>query len=108
MKVSVQYAAEHFEDLVSAVHNGEAVEIACAGQPALRLELATQPLSPSVANVPLEDEEVSIEENEAAAKAKAETGPGTSMEDLLIEMGLTQADLDRVGHGALREQSSVR
>jgi antitoxin (DNA-binding transcriptional repressor) of toxin-antitoxin stability system len=37
MKVSVQYAAEHFEDLVSAVHNGEAVEIACAGLPALRL-----------------------------------------------------------------------
>jgi antitoxin (DNA-binding transcriptional repressor) of toxin-antitoxin stability system len=37
MKVSVEYAAEHFEDLVSAVHNGEAVEIACAGQPALQL-----------------------------------------------------------------------
>ena len=37
MKVSVEYAAEHFEDLVSAAHNGEAVEIACAGQPALQL-----------------------------------------------------------------------
>ena len=37
MKVSVQYAAEHFEDLVLAAHNGEAVEIACAGQPALQL-----------------------------------------------------------------------
>jgi antitoxin (DNA-binding transcriptional repressor) of toxin-antitoxin stability system len=37
MKVSVQYASEHFEDLVLAVHNGEAVEIACAGQPALQL-----------------------------------------------------------------------
>jgi antitoxin (DNA-binding transcriptional repressor) of toxin-antitoxin stability system len=37
MKVSVQYAAEHFEDLVVAAHNGEAVEIACAGQPALQL-----------------------------------------------------------------------
>ena len=31
MKVSLQYAAEHFADLVSAVHNGEAAEIACAG-----------------------------------------------------------------------------
>ncbi len=35
--VSVQYAAEHFEDLVVAAHNGEAVEIACAGQPLLQL-----------------------------------------------------------------------
>jgi antitoxin (DNA-binding transcriptional repressor) of toxin-antitoxin stability system len=47
MKVSVQYAAEHFEDLVSAVQNGEAVEIACAGQPALRLvrSNASQPVA---------------------------------------------------------------
>jgi len=37
MRVSVQYAAEHFDDLVLAAHNGEAVEIACAGQPALQL-----------------------------------------------------------------------
>lgn len=35
--MSVQYAAEHFEDLVVAAHNGESVEIACAGQPALQL-----------------------------------------------------------------------
>ena len=43
MKVSVQYAAEHFEDLVSAVHNGEAVEIACAGHPALLLVPSAAP-----------------------------------------------------------------
>ena len=43
MKVSVQYAAEHFEDLVSAVHGGEAVEIACAGQPGLRLVRSNTP-----------------------------------------------------------------
>ncbi len=37
MKVSAQYAAEHFEDLVVAAHNGEPVEIACAGKPGLQL-----------------------------------------------------------------------
>ena len=47
MKVSVQYAAEHFEDLVSAVHNGEAVEIACAGQPGLRL-VRSSPAEPAL------------------------------------------------------------
>ena len=33
-----------------------------------------------------EDEEISDEENEAVAKAKAETGPGTSMEELMAEL----------------------
>jgi hypothetical protein len=37
MKVSVEYAAGHFEDLVSAVYNGYEVEIECAGHPPLRL-----------------------------------------------------------------------
>ena len=46
MKVSVQYAAEHFEDLVVAAHNGEAVEIACAGQPELQLIRSSAVKSP--------------------------------------------------------------
>jgi antitoxin (DNA-binding transcriptional repressor) of toxin-antitoxin stability system len=37
MKVSTQYAASHFEELATAVHNGEAVEIACTGRPTLQL-----------------------------------------------------------------------
>jgi antitoxin (DNA-binding transcriptional repressor) of toxin-antitoxin stability system len=37
MKVSVQSAAEHFEELVSGVDNGESVEIARAGKRTLRL-----------------------------------------------------------------------
>lgn len=37
MKVSAQYAEEHFGDLVAAVDNGEAVEIARPGKPALQL-----------------------------------------------------------------------
>ena len=37
MKVSIQFAAEHFEDLVSAAQSGEAVEIECEGEPGVRL-----------------------------------------------------------------------
>jgi antitoxin (DNA-binding transcriptional repressor) of toxin-antitoxin stability system len=39
MKVSAQYAQEHFADLLDAASSGEEVEIAVAGKPALRLAL---------------------------------------------------------------------
>jgi antitoxin (DNA-binding transcriptional repressor) of toxin-antitoxin stability system len=49
MKVSVQYAAEHFEDLVFAVQNGEDVEIASEGRPALLLvrSIKSEPVFPA-------------------------------------------------------------
>jgi antitoxin (DNA-binding transcriptional repressor) of toxin-antitoxin stability system len=37
MKVSAQYAQEHFADLLNAASSGEEVEIALAGKPALLL-----------------------------------------------------------------------
>jgi antitoxin (DNA-binding transcriptional repressor) of toxin-antitoxin stability system len=37
MKVSAQYAQEHFADLLDAASSGEEVEIALAGKPALFL-----------------------------------------------------------------------
>ena len=37
MKVSAEYAAEHFDDLASAVDDGEVVEIARLHKPALQL-----------------------------------------------------------------------
>jgi hypothetical protein len=37
MKVSAEYAVEHFEDIASAVDNGEEVEIARPHKPALQL-----------------------------------------------------------------------
>jgi antitoxin (DNA-binding transcriptional repressor) of toxin-antitoxin stability system len=40
MKVSAQYAEEHFADLLTARDNGEEVEIARPDQPTYRLELA--------------------------------------------------------------------
>jgi antitoxin (DNA-binding transcriptional repressor) of toxin-antitoxin stability system len=39
MKVSAQYAEEHFADIVNAASNGEVVEIALPGKPAVRLAL---------------------------------------------------------------------
>ena len=42
MKVSAQFAAEHFADLVAAASNGEEVEIALApGKASLRLAIST-------------------------------------------------------------------
>lgn len=37
MTVSPQYLAEHYDDVVSAVHNGETVEISLPEKPVLRL-----------------------------------------------------------------------
>lgn len=37
MKVSAQYAEEHFADILNAASNGEEVEIALPGKPALVL-----------------------------------------------------------------------
>jgi len=39
MKVSVQYAQEHFADLATAASRGEEVEIDCAGDVSFRLTL---------------------------------------------------------------------
>jgi antitoxin (DNA-binding transcriptional repressor) of toxin-antitoxin stability system len=39
MKVSVQYAEEHFADLATAASQGEEVEISCPGDVSFRLTL---------------------------------------------------------------------
>ena len=98
MKVSVQYAAQHFEDLVSAVHNGDEVEIACTGQPTLRLQLLPSPIARSLANAPWEDEAISEDEERvaAAARARGYVATPTSHEDLLRDLGLTEDDFDRL------------
>jgi antitoxin (DNA-binding transcriptional repressor) of toxin-antitoxin stability system len=40
MKVSAQYAATHFDDLLSAASNGEEVEIAVPDKPTLKLVIS--------------------------------------------------------------------
>ncbi len=48
MKVSVQYAQEHFADLATAASQGEDVEIACSGEVSVRLT----PVKPVVKTAP--------------------------------------------------------
>ena len=44
MKVSAQYAQEHFADILTAIDTGEEVELTRPGQPSVRL-LLVEPLS---------------------------------------------------------------
>ncbi len=109
MKVSVQYAAEHFKELVSAVHNGGDVEIECVGQPALCLELKAKPPYRSLADAPWEDEEISDDENRVAAEARARgyVASPNSHEKLLRDLGLTLEDFDRMAREPLEADVPV-
>ena len=60
------------------------------------LEKMVDAVALAPANAPLEDEDISEEEELAVARARAETGPGTSMEDLVAEYGLTMEELQRM------------
>jgi antitoxin (DNA-binding transcriptional repressor) of toxin-antitoxin stability system len=48
MQVSLQYAQEHFADIVSAANRGEDVEIAQADKPALKLFLLPSHEQPGI------------------------------------------------------------
>jgi antitoxin (DNA-binding transcriptional repressor) of toxin-antitoxin stability system len=47
MQVTLQYAAEHLADLASAAGRGEDVQIACPGQPSIKLVASTHDASPA-------------------------------------------------------------
>lgn len=74
------------------------------------LQRLLDPLPYSLANAPFEDEQISAEEEEAVARAKAETRPPSeeSHREFLAEFGLTPEDWERMGdepaaqHGAGR------
>jgi hypothetical protein len=68
------------------------------------LENMVDPVALSLANAPFEDEEIGEEEELAAAQARAEGGPGTPMQDLLAEYGLTVEELERMEFPPLEEQ----
>ena len=57
------------------------------------LQQIVDPLRHKLANAPYEDEEISEEEEQAVARAKLDTRPTTSMEDLLAEYGITLEEL---------------
>jgi hypothetical protein len=81
-------------------HAHELIERMAPGQVPAAVELLEKMLDPvslALANAPFEDEEISEEEERAVARAKAETGQSTSMEDLLTEYRLTPQERERMG-----------
>jgi len=70
---------QHAHELIDRIAPGQvptAVEL---------LEKMIDPVSRALANAPFEDEEISEEEDCSVARAKAETAPSSSMEDVLAE-----------------------
>jgi len=90
---------QHAHELIDRIAPGQvpaAVEL---------LEKMLDPVSLALANAPFEDEEIGEDEERAVARAKAETGPSASMEDLLTEYGLTPQELERMEHPRRGAQS---
>jgi hypothetical protein len=62
------------------------------------LETMLDPVSRSIANAPIEDEEISEEETRAVAASKEwlKTNKGISNEEVLAEFGLSAEDFERM------------
>jgi hypothetical protein len=67
------------------------------------LETMLDPVSRALANAPLEDEEISAEEEHGAAEAREwlKHNKAIPHEDVLAELGLTPDDFERMGHTPL-------
>ena len=77
----------------------ELIDRMAPGQVPIAVELLVKMLDPvtlALANAPFEDEAISADEELDAAAAKAETGPTTSMDDLLAEYELTLEELRKM------------
>jgi len=90
---------EHAHELI------DRIDPAQVAQAVAFLEKLLDPLEFALANAPFEDEEIGEDEKRAVARAKAETGPGTSMEDLLAEFGLTVEELRDLKLPSLKEHA---
>ena len=74
----------------------ELIERMPQAQVPIAVDLLAKMLNPvdlALANASLEDEEISAEEEHSMAAAKAETNPATSMDELLLEFGLSREEL---------------
>jgi len=67
------------------------------------MEVMLDPLSRKLANAPLEDEEISEEEERAVAEAREwlKHNKPIPHEEVLAEFGLTMADFERMGQAPL-------
>lgn len=92
-------ARQHAHELIDRIAPGQvsaAVEL---------LEKMLDPVSHALANAPFEDEEIGEDEERAAARAKVETAPSTSMEDVLAEYRVTPRNLERMGQEPKRSKA---
>ena len=67
-------------------------------------------VEPTLRNIPLEDEEISTEEEQAAAEADEwlKHNKPIPHEEVLAEFGLTMADWERMGRTPLPEEKNGR
>jgi hypothetical protein len=72
------------------------------------LEKMLDPVERAQATAPFEDEEISEEEERDVALAKAETGPTTSMQDVLAQYGVTIEELRQMDFPAEESRRSAR
>jgi hypothetical protein len=72
------------------------------------MEVMLDPLSRKLANAPVEDEEISEEEERAAAESREwlKHHKPIPHEEVLAEFGLTMADFERMGQTPLPPESS--
>ena len=70
------------------------------------MEVMLDPLSRTLANAPLEDEEISEDEERAVAEAREwlKHNKPIPHEQVLAELGLTLADFERMGSTPLPEE----
>jgi hypothetical protein len=72
------------------------------------LETMLDPVSRTLANAPIEDEDISAEEERAVAKARVwlKHNKPIPHEEVLAELGLTMDDFERIGHTPLLPDSN--
>jgi hypothetical protein len=72
------------------------------------MEAMLDPVSHALANAPMEDEEISAEEEQAVAEASEwlKHNKPIPHEEVLAEFGLTMADWERMGQTPLPEESN--
>lgn len=91
---------EHAQQLLSHLAPGQ---IAAVVQ---LMEVMLDPLSRALANAPLEDEEISAEEDQAVAEAREWLKHNTPIphEEVLAELGLSMADFELMGRTPLPQK----
>ena len=72
------------------------------------MEVMLDPVSRALVNTPIEDEEISVEEEQEVAEAREwlKHNKGIPHEEVLADFGLTMADFERMGQTPLPGESN--